>query len=78
MITLIPRYRAHIPNKLAIFAALVLAVTSFAGFSQRDSVNPELAVKADAETSLQADGDDADLAPVKRKLNISALLFGHG
>ena len=80
MISLIPKHRVHVPHKLAIIAAVILAVTAYAGLSQRDSAVPEMAAKAPLTTEAQADNQatGSDLAPKKRKLNISALLFGHG
>ena len=80
MISLIPKHRVQVPHKLAVIAAVILAVTAYAGLSQRDATAPDLAANAPLAVEAQAEStiNGSDLAPKKRKLNISALLFGHG
>ena len=80
MISLIPKHRIHVPHELAVIAAVILAFTAYAGLSQRDYAEREAVAKAPIVAEVQAEtpARGSDLAPKKRTLNISALLFGHG
>jgi hypothetical protein len=77
MIKLLKHHRIHIPNSLAMLAALVLVVSSVVGFETRQEVYSS----AQASTpSAQADntgtdsiGNSADAKP--RGISIGSLLF---
>lgn len=77
MITLTPNRKYHVSNRLAVLAALVLAISSYIGFVNATAFDPEYVEHANVATSNQGD-QAAEPAVKKRKLNISLLLFGHG
>ena len=79
MMNLLPHHRFHIPNTLAIFAALLLLVTSVVGFeSNQEKYSSSEAVT----TSIKADTNDSrinDATENKRRgLKLSLLLFRRG
>jgi len=80
MSNLIRHHRFHIPDSLAIFAALLLLITSVTGFEN----NQETFSSGQAPTSsIKADTNTGDLvndsAEHKRRgLNLGLLLFRRG
>ena len=80
MINLLPHHRIHIPNGLAIFAALLLLVSSVMSFEAKQEIFSSIQevtspVKVDA-----ADNDSINVS-VERKhrgLNLGLLLFRCG
>jgi hypothetical protein len=80
MINLLPHYRVHIPNSLAIAAALVLVISSVVGFKANQEVftsgqESTHSVKTNnSETSNISDS----VEPKSRGLNIGSLLFRRG
>ncbi len=77
MITLTPNRKYHVSNRLAVLAALVLAISSYIGFVNGTAFDPEYVEHANVAASNQGN-QAAEPAVKKRKLNISSLLFGHG
>ena len=91
---LLPHHRLHIPNSLAIFATVLLLVTSVVGFeTSQEKVRPGTGREAglgqinssgqEATTSIKVntDTDDSisDSATHKRRgLNLGLLLFRRG
>ena len=80
MMHLTPHHRFHIPNKMAMFAAVLLLISSVAGFDSRQHGN---ASPHEAIPSIQvegADNDSMDNATVRksRGLNLGLLLFRRG
>ena len=80
MTNLLPHHRFHIPNSLAIFAAVLLLVTSVVGFETKleestssQEATPSVNVSADTNDSIN------DSAEHKRRgLNLGLLLFRRG
>ncbi len=77
MIKLTPQRKYHVSNRLAILAALVLAITSYVGFVNGTAFDREYVEHASVAESQQ-ESQAVDTTVKKRKLNISLLLFGHG
>ncbi len=76
MLILKPQRRPKVPDRIAILAALTLALTALAGMPDRDGDNLALAAQTvDSSDSAQVVDDSTAR---KGKLNISKLLFGHG
>ena len=76
MLNLMPHNRIHIPNRLAIFAAVLLLISSFAGFDNDRSVH---SVDAEATPSVKVDNSGSDTTEHKRRgLNLGLLLFRRG
>ena len=80
MTNLLPHHRLHIPNSLAIFAAVLLLVTSVVGFESNQEVYSS---GQEATTSIKANSDSnnsiSDSAEHKRRgLNLGLLLFRRG
>jgi len=80
MSNLIHHHRFHVPNSLAIFAAVLLLVTSVVGYETSQetfSSGKELtiSIKADTNTS-DVVSDSAE--PTRRGLNLGSLLFPRG
>ena len=80
MMNLLPNHRLHIPNSLAIFAAVLLLVTSVVGFESNRGTN-----YSDQETTItlkvNTDTNEgiSDSAEHKRRgLNLGLLLFRRG
>lgn len=94
MMNLLPHHRFHIPNSLAIFAAVLLLVTSVVGFeTNQEKVRPGIGREAglgqinfsgqESTTSIKAGSDSndsiSDSAEHKRRgLNLGLLLFRRG
>ncbi len=77
MIKLTPKRKYHVSNRLAVVAALVLAITSDVGLVNGTVFNREYVEHASV-TVNQQESQAVDISVKKRKLNISLLLFGHG
>ena len=80
MMNLIPHHRFHIPNTLAIFAAVLLLVTSVVGFETRQEVQSS---GQDIITSVKAKSAEksriSDTVQKKRPgLNLGLPLFRRG
>jgi hypothetical protein len=80
MMNLLPHHRLHIPNSLAIFAAVLLLVSSVVSFdsdqeiySSGQETTPSVQVDTDANDSIN------DSAEHKRRgLKLGLLLFRRG
>ena len=80
MMNLLPHHRFHIPNSLAIFAAVLLVVTSVVGFETKQEVHSS-GQEATISIKVNADTNDSinDSAEHKRRgLNLGLLLFRRG
>ncbi len=77
MIRLTPQRKYHVSNRLAVIAALALAISSYVGFTNSTAVSQEYVEHASVTVNRQ-DNQAVDTSVKKRKLNISLLLFGHG
>ena len=77
MIRLTPKRRYHVSNRLAFFAAMVLALTAYFGLVNGTTFNREYVEHVTVAVSNQ-DNQVTEPSVKKRKLNISLLLFGHG
>ena len=78
MLNLKPHHRFHIPNTLAIFAAVLLLVTSVVGFENNHEGHSS---GQDATPSVKVDTNDSinDSAKHKRRgLKLGLLLFRRG
>ena len=80
MKNLLPHHRLQIPNSLAIFAAVLLLVTSVVGFETNQEVNSS---GQETTTTLKVNTDSnegiSDSAEHKRRgLNLGLLLFRRG
>ena len=76
MMNLLPHHRIQVPNSLAIFAALLLLISSVAGFESNQE-----AVSSGQETKISAKADDTINNVVKSKsrgLKLGLLLFRRG
>ena len=76
MMNLLPHHRIQIPNSLAIFAALLLLISSVAGFE----TNQE-AISSGQETKVSAGAYHTINSAVKSKsrgLKLGLLLFRRG
>ena len=77
MMNLIHRHRTHIPNGLAIFAALMLLVSSAYGVKSTQSAETsaqQTIAAATTDTGGNAAGEDLG-AKKRRGLNLGLLLF---
>ena len=77
MMHLLPHHRIHIPNGLAMFAALLLLISSVTGFGTNQEVNSsvqELTSSANIETNKD-DGINDTAKQKRRGLNLGLLLF---
>ena len=80
MMNLLPHHRLHIPNSLAIFAAVLLLVASVVGFETKQEIHSS---GQEASTSIKVNTDTndsiSDSAEHKRRgLNLGLLLFRRG
>ena len=76
MINLLPHHRIQVPNSLAIFAALLLLISSVAGVESNQE-----AVSSGQETKVSAKADNTINNAVKGKssgLKLGLLLFRRG
>ena len=76
MMNLLHRHRAHIPNGLAILAALMLLVSSVYGINSTQTADSaaETTVAATTDTGGSSAGEDLRLNK-RRGLNLGLLLF---
>ena len=81
MIKLLPHHRLHIPNSLAMFAALVLIVSSVVGFEE----NQTSAINTGQENSpviqtntAETDSVSNSVEKKSRSFSIGSLLFRRG
>ena len=77
MMNLLPHHRRHIPNRLAMFAALLLLISSVTGFmgnSDNRATGEEVASQTRIEASENNDVSDSAV-PKRRGLNLGLLLF---
>ena len=73
-----PHYRIHIPNTLAIFAVVLLLISSTTGFETSKEANApgqQVSVKAD---STGNESIDTSASKKSRGLNLGLLLFRRG
>jgi CHASE3 domain sensor protein len=80
MTNLLPHRRFHIPNGLAIFAAVLLVVTSVVGFETSQKINSS-GQEATTSMKVNTDTDDSISDSVEHKrrgLNLGLLLFRRG
>ena len=80
MMNLLPHQRLQIPNGLAIFAAVLLLVTSVVGFETKQEIHSS---GQETTTTLKVNTDTnegiSDSAEHKRRgLNLGLLLFRQG
>ena len=76
MMNLLPHHRIKVPNSLAIFAALLLLISSVAGVASNQE-----AVSSGPTTNVSAKADDTVNNAVKSKsrgLKLGLLLFRRG
>jgi len=76
MMNLLPHHRIQVPNSLAIFAALLLLVTAFAGVGSNQE-----SISSGQETEFSAKADSNIRQEVKSKsrgLKLGLLLFRRG
>lgn len=80
MTNLKPTHRFHIPNGLAIFAALLLLGSSVVGYESNQGLNSagQGVVPASKVDSTDADGSDDAARYTRRGLNLGLLLFRRG
>lgn len=80
MTHLLPNHRIRIPNGLAIFAALVLLVSSVAGYEASMDINSpgkSMAPSSNVE-SVEKDGVNDTAEHKRRGLKLGLLLFRRG
>ena len=76
MMKLIPHHRFHVPNGLAVFAALLLLISIAVGYETEQEV---FSSGTEATPSTQADTTDSGTTQHKRRgLNLGLLLFRRG
>ncbi len=80
MLNLLPHHRFYIPNTLAIFAALLLLITSIVGFeSDQEVISSGQVVTQSIKVDANANDSVNDSAEHKRRgLNLGLLLFRRG
>ena len=76
MIRMTPQRRFRVSNRAAMFAALLLVLTSFTGFSGSNNADQQYAESV--ENANKANEQVATQTSNKRKLNLSLLLIGRG
>jgi hypothetical protein len=77
MLNLLKHHRIHVPNGLAMFAAILLLASSAIGYNAtQDSQTPDrqIVTSAEVETSQSDMGGDA-VQQKRRSLNLGLLLF---
>ncbi len=80
MLNLIPHHRLHVPNGLAMLAAILLLISSVASFNSSSEVHSS---GVDAIPAIKAESPDSDgindgVASKRRGLNLGFLLFRRG
>jgi len=80
MMNLLPHHRFHIPNSLAIFAAVLLLVTSVVGFETKQNIySSDQEATPSTKVSTNTNDSISDSATHKRRgLNLGLLLFRRG
>lgn len=80
MLTLIPHHRLRISNRVAIFAAVLLLVSSYAGYETQAEDFASGADSTPAANAVRADAQDVDetAEPQRRGLKLSLRLFRRG
>ena len=80
MMNLLPNRRFYIPNSLAMFAALLLLVTSVVGFeTNRETYSPGQEATTSMKVNTDSNDSISDSATHKRRgLNLGLLLFRRG
>jgi len=77
MMNLLPHHRLHIPNGLAIFAAIMLLVTSVVGFGGLQDTHPsgnDITASTIAKTTDNTDMNSS-VENKRRGLKLGLLLF---
>lgn len=80
MLHLTPHHRLHIPNGLAVLAAILLLISSFAGH-QTEQEADTAGMNSTPSATVNSDGNDKvnDTVTNKRRgLNLGLLLFRRG
>ena len=80
MMNLLPHHRLHIPNSLAVFAAVLLMITSVVGFEVNQEVNSssqESIISVKAESAEKSRVSDS-VKQKRRGLNLGLPLFRRG
>ena len=80
MTHLLPNHRIRIPNRLAIFAALLLLVSSVIGYETSMDVHSSGNGLSPTSTvgSVEKDGSNDAAQHKRRGLKLGLLLFRHG
>ena len=77
MLNLLHHHRVHVPNGLAMFAAILLLASSAIGYNANQDLqtqNQQDVTTANVETSESDMGSDV-VEPKRRGLNLGLLLF---
>jgi hypothetical protein len=80
MMNLLPHHRIHVPNGLAMFAALLLLISSVVGFETHQGVyssGQEATPAIKVDTNANDNIDDSGVHK-RRVLNLGLLLFRRG
>ena len=79
MMNLLPHRRLHISNTLAIFAAVLLLVTSVVGFeSNQETYTTSEVVKTSIKVNANENSINETATQKRRGLNLGLLLFRRG
>lgn len=80
MLHLTPHHRLHIPNRLAVLAAVLLLITSYAGYQSNQDADTSVMNSAPSATVNSDDNDKVNDAVTnkRRGLNLGLLLFRRG
>ena len=80
MLNLIPHHRFHVPNGLAMLAAVLLLVSSVAGFNSDPELNPAAENVTPSVKVENSDNNEMNAAAEnkRRGLNLGFLLFRRG
>ena len=77
MLNLIPHHRLHVPNGLAVLAAVLLLAISVANFNSGSNTDPSGAKASHAATveSSESENINDGIVSKRRGLNLGSLLF---
>ena len=79
MLRINPGKRLHVSNRLALAAALALALTLFTGMDgMQDPASAETVPPASLLAEANAADDSEDASRRTKRFSVSRLLFGHG
>ena len=80
MLHITPHHRLHIPNGLAVLAAVLLLITSYAGYQSNQDADTAGMNSAPSATVSSDDNDKVNDAVTnkRRGLNLGLLLFRRG